>query len=160
MITERCIQNIEQIVVDHGTENSQRQFSHDDIEIWFKQNREESIQLSIAGRDSYKIKTMLWNLDNLKVHVRSQFKLRLLHVLQNDSTIQPCTEEPLPESLAQEPSSGEKEFLSDDVDSVEKMEIDSLAKPPQTPLKNNEDWFDRMLDIVAAVVRGFMFNTM
>ena len=43
-----------------------------------------------------------------------------------------------------QPASGEKENVAGDEGSV---------------FKKEEDWFDRMLNIVAAVVRGFMFNT-
>ncbi len=140
MITERCIQNLKQIITYQGTENSPQQFFHDDIVTWFKQNMDESIQIPSVNRDSFKIKTMLWNLDNLKAHIRSKFELRLLSVLHNDGVIKPYTNEQVPESLNPQPAFGEKKYVAGDEGSV---------------FKKEEDWFDRMLNIIAAVVRGF-----
>ena len=144
MITERCIQNLKQIITYHGTENSPQQCFHDDIVTWFKQNMDESIQIPSVNRDSFKIKTMLWNLDNLKAHIRPKFESRLLSILHNDGVIKLYTNEQVPENMNPQPASGEKENVAGDEGSV---------------FKKEEDWFDRMLNIVAAVVRGFMFNT-
>jgi len=157
MILELCIQNIKQILADYEIESSRQQLSQDDIVTWFKKNKDKTIQISIINNSSLKLSTMLWRLENLKAPIRSKFESQLLNLLNNSGLMTSNTDRLASEKQSHEPVIVEK----DPVSAVELSTIintESSKDPLQNTHKNKEDWFDKMLDIVAAVVRGFMFH--
>jgi len=157
MILEQCIQNIKQILADYETESGRQPLSQEDIESWFRKNKDKTIQISIISNSSLKLSTMLWNLNNLKAPIRSTFESQLLNLLSNSGLMTSNTGALVSEKQSHEPAIVEK----DPVPAVELSTIintESSRGPLQNTHKKKEDWFDKMLDIVAAVVRGFMFH--
>lgn len=158
MISEKCIQNIKQILGDYETGSRQQLLSQDDIVTWFRQNKDKTIQISIINNSSLKLKAMLWNLDNLKAPIRSKFESRLLNLLSDSGLMTSNTDGMVSEKQCHEPVIMEKDPVPAIEDSVEIIKAESSKTPLQNTHKKEEDWFDKMLDIVAAVVRGFMFH--
>jgi hypothetical protein len=160
MITERCIQNIKQILADHQTERDRQLLTQDDIETWFRKNKDKTIQISTINNNPLKLKTMLWNLDNLKSPIRSKFEVQLLNLLPTEGMVISNTDERVSEKPTQQPINVEKEpVYAIKEHSVEEINAEKSKKPIHSTYKKKEDWFDRMLDIVDAVVRGFMFHS-
>ena len=158
MFLETCIQNVRKIIEDVETESGPLLFSEDDMVDWFKLNGEKTIPSSINRTGALTLKTMLWNLDNLRPPVRINLESQLVDLLVKDGIVTHGIGDPASGREDPEASVIENEPTIEIEPSAVEIKTESGIKPLYDNIKRKEDWFDKMLNIVAAVVRGFMLH--
>lgn len=158
MVFERCIQHIKKILEDNNFKEGPLQFSEGDIVEWFKKNRDNIIKTAAVHPGSLTLKAMLWNLYNLKPPIRSKFELELVEHLRADGIVSSGWDETIDDEQVSQPASVENKSDSD-IEAVKEIKTETITiKPASGTYKKREDWFERLLTVIAAVVQGFMFN--
>ncbi|MDH3567359.1 MAG: hypothetical protein OEM61_08400, partial [Desulfobacteraceae bacterium] len=67
-----CIENLRRIVSETAHDQNIKKLSTDSLQPTYKEIGDNIFQLSVFNR--HKFKNMLWNLDNLKPEIRSDFQ--------------------------------------------------------------------------------------
>lgn len=158
MITERCIENLKRIITGRDTEDQLQAVAHDDLLVWFNTNRDRLIQISPDRIHVHKIKAMLWHLGSLKSDIRSMVESSLMTLLKKDGLMQPHEEQAASEYSGAETSVDEGANTAGNEAHAVAAVDDTKADMPLVHSRREDDWFDKLLDMVSAVVRGFTFN--
>ena len=170
-----CIENLRQIVSETAHDQNIKKLSTDALQPTYKEIGDNIFQLSAFNR--HKFKNMLWNLDNLKPEIRSDFQKKCFDAwhsvylksvgrdLSEESTedrikveIEASTdkpdpadpierETPAPMTITEDAADGQKQKL------VEKPSHPTDPKP--SAYLEKRDWFDKLLDFAAAIVYAF-----
>ena len=159
MVFERCIQHIKRIIEDSNIDGAPFRFSEGGIMAWFKKNENNIIKTAAVHPGSLTLKAMLWNLDNLKSPIRSTFCFQLVEHLRADGVVTQAKDETGDDEHASQSVTVEKKPDTEIEHALEEIKPEtSTIKPTSGPYRSREDWFDKLLTIIAAVVQGFMFN--
>jgi hypothetical protein len=137
-----CLENLQRIVSETANDQNIKKLSTDAFRSTYEEIGDNIFQLSVFN--CYKFKNMLWNFDNLKPEVRSNFQKKCFdawHSVYLKSASRVLSEE-------------------NDEDPI-KIEIEASTDKPEHEDPNpavyfeKRDWFDKLLDFAAAIVYAF-----
>ena len=170
-----CLENLQRIVSETADDRNIKKISSDALRSTYEEISGNIFQLSVFN--CHRFKNMLWNLDNLKPEIRSNFKIKCFdawHAVYLKLGAH---------DLAQENTEDRKEieieaaaYKSDPVDpmereiqgpmSVTERTADAQKQKPfelksyptdhkPSAYVETRDWFDKLLDVAVAIVYSF-----
>jgi len=168
-----CLENLQRIVSETANDQNIKKLSTDALQPTYKEIGDNIFHLSVFNR--HKFKNMLWNLDNLKPEIRSDFQKKCfdawhsvyLKTVSRDLTERSAEdrikieieaadrpdpdpierETPAPMTVAEDAAVGQKQKP------VEKLSHPTDPKP--SAYVEKRDWFDKLLDFAAAIIYAF-----
>jgi hypothetical protein len=169
-----CLENLRQIVSETANDQNIKKISTDALQPTYEEIRDNIFQLSVSNCHNFK--SMLWNLDNLKPEIRSNFKKKCFdawHSVYLKSVSRDLSEESAEDRIKIEIEAADKSdpanliereiqapmTVTEDVADGHKQK--SIEKPshPTDPKPSayveTRDWFDKLLDFAAAIVYAF-----
>ena len=174
-----CLENLRRIVSETADDQNIKNLSGNALRSTYEDISDNIFQLSVFNR--HKFKNMLWNLDNLKAEVRSDFQKKCFgawHSVYRKSVsadlseetaedrqkidMEPPADPPDPpdpkENLDQETETPvtEPEAAADSHKQKPVEKRPHPVGPKPSAYVENRDWFDKLLDFAAAIVYPFV----
>jgi len=155
-IKQRCLKQIEKILISKDNEASRDLFSFEELEKFLNKIGDQKVSFFPTYPSLPKVKYLLWNHDNLKSELIKKIENHIFNLwISNKSvTIECKTTEPIPETIVKKSS---KKTVP--MSTKEKSNFSpTVSESAPFVLKRKQDGFDRLLDFVAMFVRIFTFS--
>lgn len=172
---KNCLENLTHIVSEYADDENIKNLSLDELRSSYSKIADNIYSISVSNRLKYK--SMLWNIDNLKPEIRSKFQTELFNIwhsiyiksaqadptedraqIKKPGSTPAVKAEEIPEvdETKQQPIESEKKRAasSEDAD-ISLKEGPAIEQSPITSAhKFENDWFDKFLDFIAAIIGG------
>jgi len=169
-----CLENLRRIVSETANDQNIKKISTDALRSTYEEIVDNIFQLSVFNR--HKFKNMLWNLDNLKHEIRSNFQKKCFdawHSVYLKSVSRDLSEESAEDRINIEIEAADKPDPADPIEREMQAPITATEGAAdgqkQKPVKKlphptdpkpsayveTRDWFDKLLDFAAAIVYAF-----
>jgi len=170
-----CLENLQRIVSETANDQNIKKLSTDAFRSTYEKIGDNIFQLSVFN--CHKFKNMLWNFDNLKPEVRSNFQKKCFdawhsvylksasRVLSEESDEDPIkteievsTDKPEHEDPMEREIQAPITVTEDANDGLKQTSVEKFSHPtdPNPAVYfEKRDWFDKLLDFAAAIVYAF-----